>query len=169
MRGNPTCRELFFLCTAASKSWNPHGKFPFKVAESAAHRRPLRAPPSLLRRKCQRGEIDKKKKRRRFCARASCVSMVDCTKLNMRGDGWTHADRLQRAGPQFPSSLKCKRFGVSCGVQLGLVLPSRVGSSAEPHVSLIHPSFTGGGRRALITSTFHPVSMDILKTSELGQ
>lgn len=104
MRGNPTCRELFFLCTAASKSWNPHGKFPFKVAESAVHRRPLRAPPSLLHRKCQRGEIDKKKKRRRFCARASCVSMFDCTKLNMRGDGWTHADRLQRAGPQFPSS-----------------------------------------------------------------
>lgn len=48
--------------TAASKSWNPHGKFPFKVAESAVRRWPSRAPPSLLHLKCQRGQINKNKK-----------------------------------------------------------------------------------------------------------
>lgn len=45
-----TCRELvffFFFCTAASKSWNPHGKFPFKVAESAVLRWALRVQLQL--------------------------------------------------------------------------------------------------------------------------
>lgn len=53
----------------AQQSWNPHGKFPFKVAESAVHRRPSRAPPSLLHLKCQCGEIDKKKKNCGVCVR----------------------------------------------------------------------------------------------------
>lgn len=58
VRGKPmTCRELFF-CTAASKSWNPHGKFPFKVAESVLLWWPSRAPPSLLHLKCHCGEIN---------------------------------------------------------------------------------------------------------------
>lgn len=42
------------FCTAASKSWNPHGKFPFKVAESVVLQWPSRAPPTLLHLKCQR-------------------------------------------------------------------------------------------------------------------
>lgn len=46
------------FCTAASKTWNPHGKFPFKVAESVVLRWSSHAPPSLLHLKCHRGEIN---------------------------------------------------------------------------------------------------------------
>lgn len=50
--------ESWFFCTAASKSSYPHGKFPFKVAESEVLRWPSRAPPSLPHLKCHRDEID---------------------------------------------------------------------------------------------------------------